>query len=131
MEPNLSPINTPKKRNFNDFSISKILEDLHWKTLEHRRMQARTIMAFKIISNQVILEPEMLPKVNNGRPQRNCNNIKVGFQNQLFEPQSRLDVTSNTFVYAAPKLWNKNISPQQAKARTIDKFKEYFKNETS
>ena len=84
-------------------------------------------MAYKIINNHVILEPQMLPKVNNTRPQRNCNNIKVGFQNQLFEPQSRLDITSNTFVYAAPKLWNRNISSQQAKARTIDKFKEYFK----
>ena len=119
----------PKKENYNDFSMTNILEDLHWNTLEFRRMQARTIMAYKIINNNVILEPQMLPKVTNERPHRNCNNVKVGFQNQLFEPQSRIDVANNTFFYATPKLWNTNISPQQAKSRTVDKFKSYFRNE--
>ena len=116
----------PKKENFSDYSISKILENLHWDTLEHRRMQARTIMAFKIINNCVILEPQMLPKVYNARP-RHCNNTKVGFKNQLFEPQARLDVVDNTFFYATPKLWNQNISQLQASANLVDKFKNHFK----
>ena len=89
-------------------------------------MQARTIMAYKIINNNVILEPHLLPKMNKGRPQRNCNSIKVGFQNQLFEPQSKIAAASNTFFYATPKLWNMNISPLQATSRTVDKFKSYF-----
>ena len=116
----------PKKENFSDYSISKFLENLHWDTLEHRRMQARTIMAFKIINNCVILEPQMLPKVYNARP-RHCNNTKVGFKNQLFEPQARLDVVDNTFFYATPKLWNQNISQLQASANSVDKFKNHFK----
>ena len=89
-------------------------------------MQARTIMAFKIINNCVILELQMLPKVYNARP-RHCNNTKVGFKNQLFEPQARLDVVDNTFFYATPKLWNQNISQLQASANSVDKFKNHFK----
>ena len=120
----------PKKGKSDQFSISKILENLHWDSLEHRRIQARTTMVFKIINNHVILEPEMLPKASNSRPQRECNNFKVGFQNQLSEPQARLDVVSTTFFYATPKLWNSNISPHQASSKTVDKFKKYFKWET-
>ena len=79
------------------------------------------------MNKHVILEPEMLPKASNMRPQRMCNNVKVGFQNQLSEPQARLDVASTTFFYATPKLWNTNISPNQASSKTVDKFKKYFK----
>ena len=55
----------PKKGKFDQFSISKILENLHWDSLEHRRIQARTTMVFKIMNKHVILEPEMLPKASN------------------------------------------------------------------
>ena len=55
------------------------------------------------------------------------NTTKVGFKNQLFEPQARLDVVDNTFFYATPKLWNQNISQPQASANSVDKFKNHFK----
>ena len=117
----------PKKGNYENFSISNILKDLNWDSLEERRMQARTSMAFKILNNNVILESELLPKVNNQRPDRACRGTTVGKQNQLFEPQARLDVTRTTFFYATPYLWNNNVTSHQASLTSIDAFKSNFK----
>ena len=46
-------------------------------------MKARTTMAYNILNNNVILESNLLPKVNLQRPERNSKNITVGLQNQL------------------------------------------------
>ena len=117
----------PKKKDYDSFSITKILHDLDWDTLEERRSRARLIMAYKIINGHVILEPNMMPKLNLKRPIRECNEAKVGLKNQLMEPQSRLDITKNTFFYATPKLWNDNVTPSQAAAPSADAFKAHFK----
>ena len=80
-------------------------------------------MAYKIINGHLILEPNMMPKFQNQRPQRECNGVKVGSNNQLFEPQSRLEVIGSTFFYETPMLWNTLISPSQANAPSVDAFK--------
>ena len=90
-------------------------------------MQARTSMDFKILNNNVILESKLLPKMNNQRPDRVCRGTTVGKENQLFEPQARLDVTRTTFFYATPYLWNSNITSHQASLTSIDAFKSNFK----
>ena len=112
----------PKKGNYENFSITKILDSLGWNSLESRRDQARLIMAYKILNKQVILEPELLPKNHMRHPTRKTNNQ----ENLLKESYSRLDSTQKTFFYAVPKLWNKHITPTQAKAPTVDAFKKYF-----
>ena len=117
----------PKKGDYNSFSITKILESLNWCSLEHRRMQARLTMAFKIINNKIILESDQLPKTNCWRPERKCNSVKVGLQNQLIEPQARLDIVKSTFFYATPHLWNNNVSPIQARSSNVDNFRKFFK----
>ena len=117
----------PRKGKYNEFSITNILEDLNWDTLEQRRMKARVTMAFKILNNLTILEPNMLPKITNERPERNCKGVTVGIKNQLLERQARLDVCSSTFFYATPKIWNYNITPKQASSKSVDTFKSYFK----
>ena len=58
---------------------------------------------------------------------RKCNEVRVGTENQLLEPPSRLDVTGHTFFYTTPKLWNNNVTPKQANAPSIDSFRRYFK----
>ena len=116
----------PKKGEFVKFSVTKILRDLKWDSLEERRTQARLSMAYKIINGLVILEPEMLPKLNFQRPLRQCNTAKVGPENQLVEPMSRLQITDSTFFFSIPKLWNNRITPSQAKAANIEKFKKEF-----
>ena len=80
-------------------------------------------MAYKIINGLVILEPEMQPKLNFQRPLRQCNTATVGPENQMVEPKSRLQITDSTFSFFIPKLWNNRITPSQAKAANIEKFK--------
>ena len=117
----------PKKNNYNAFSITKILQELDWDTIEERRNQSRLTMAYKIINGNVILEPSLMPKLNLQRPVRQCTGVKVGADNQLMEPQARLDVTRSTFFYSTPKLWNEKVSALQANAPSVDAFKEHFK----
>ena len=54
----------PKKGNYDNFSISKILKDLNWDSLEERRNHSRFIMTYKIINGHVILDPDMMPRVD-------------------------------------------------------------------
>ena len=116
-----------KKGKHEKISITNVLKSLNWESLEERRNQTRMIMVYKIINDKVILDSSLLPKVTNQRPTRTCNEVKVGHVNQLIEPQSRLDVVKNTFFYAAPQLWNNYVTPLQAKAPSVDAFKQHFK----
>ena len=117
----------PKKGDFSSFSITKLLNDLNWESLEERRQNARLSMAYKILNGHVILEQSLMPKLKYQRPMRQCNGVKVGSANQLVEPQSRLDVTGSTFFFATPKLWNNLVTPSQANAPSVDAFKNQLK----
>ena len=116
-----------KKGDYQHFSISKILNDLNWDTIEERRNQTRLIMAYKIVNGHVILDSEMLPKMQYQRPTRICNETKVGYENQLVEPTSTLDVAKTTFFFATPNIWNNCVSSLQAEAPSVDAFKQHFK----
>ena len=116
-----------KKGSFKLFSISKILSDLQMATLEERRNETRLTMAYKILNEQVILEPNLLPKLVNTRKQRNCNIYNVGIENQLLEPKARLKTTGKTFFFSIPKIWNEKVTPAQASAPSTDAFKKHFK----
>ena len=116
-----------KKGEFKKVSITKMLKNLQMSTLEERRNQARLNMAYKIINGHVILEPNMLPKVNKQK-QRECNIPNVGIDNQLLEPPPKLKITDKTFFNSIPKIWNDRVKPSQAKAPSVDAFKEHFKN---
>ena len=118
-----------KKGHFQKFSITKILNALQMETLQERRIQARLSMAFKILNGHVILETDMLPKCKIKPTQRQCNaTTNVGFDNQLFEPQPRLSHSSGkTFFYSIPKIWNDRITPSQARAPSVDAFRNHFK----
>ena len=89
--------------------------------------KARLTMVYKILNGFVILEPTMMPKLSLYRPMRQCNEAKVGIDNQLLEPHARLDVTKNTFFFATPKLWNNFITSKQANAPRVDAFQQHFK----
>ena len=115
-----------KGTDYKPFSISKLLRDLELDTLEERRAKARLTMAYKIINGFVILDQEMLPKLNQ-RLFRNCNAPNVGMKNQLFEPQPRLLVSGKTYFYDVPKLWNSLVSPTQANASSVEAFQQHFK----
>ena len=69
----------------------------------------------------------MLPKFTNKRTQRGCNITNVGIENQVIEPQSRLQNTGKTYFFSIPKLWNQKVTPAQARAPSVDAFKKHFK----
>ena len=94
------------------------------ETLEERRTHARLSMAYKIINGLVILEPKSLPKFTN---KRGCNFAKVGIENQLFEPQARL---KSKYIFLLNSQNNQKVTPEQAKAPSVDAFKQHFKRNT-
>ena len=114
----------PHNDNYDDFSISQLINDIGWDSLETRRNNAKLSMVYKILNNQIILPSSTLPRAVHNRTPRNCNQPKVGSINQLFEPHSRLATTGKTFFYSAPSLWNNNnVTPEQATAPSSDAFK--------
>ena len=113
----------PKNDNYDDFSVSQLINDLGWDSLETRRNNAKLSMVYKILNNHVILASSTLPRAAHYRKPRYCNEPKVGSINQLFEPHSRLLTTGKTFFYSAPSLWNNTITPEQANAPSCDAFK--------
>ena len=115
----------PKKGHYEDFSVSRLLNNLQWDSLEERRNRAKLNMAFKILNDEVILPPDLLPRTNNTFP-RKCNEPLVGSVNQLYEPRARLLATERTFFYTVPKLWNSRVTPSQANAPNLDSFKSHF-----
>ena len=118
----------PKKGKYEEYSISKLIKELGWTPLEERRNQAKLIMAYKILNNKVILNPESLPKKHYARPPRSCNLATVGAGNELEVPDARLDTTRNTFFFSVPALWNNLVSPEQANAPSVEAFKRHFSN---
>ena len=120
----------PKKGSYHTFSMSSLIENLGWSTLEDRRKEAKLKMAYRILHNEVILEPSHLPKKKSQRPQRHCTQVLVGSENELEEPFCRLQTTKNTFFFSTPALWNRMVTPTQAAAPSLEAFKGHFrKNE--
>ena len=83
-------------------------------------------MAYKILNGQVILPPDLLPKITHTRTPRTCNQAKVGLLNELYEPHATLHNTAESFFYLVPKLWNSTVSPEQAVSPSVDSFKGHF-----
>ena len=69
----------------------------------------------------------MLPKAVHQQPTRKCNEGKVGFENQLTEPACTIEVAQKTFFFSSPKLWNNNVSSQQANAPSVEAFKQQLR----
>ena len=117
-----------KKGCFKKVSISKLMNELQMETLAERRTKARLCMAYKIINNEVILESNMLPKVSISNKQRQCNAPNIGIENQLIEPKPKLQITEKTFFLSVPKIWNQRVTKSQAKAPSVEAFRNHFKS---
>ena len=116
----------PKKGHYNEFSISQILNDLSWESLEERRNKARATTAYKILNDKLILPPDLLPLANPLKQTRLTDQVRVGPNFHLLEPHARLNIVNKTFFYSAPRTWNTLVSPEQATAPSADSFKKYF-----
>ena len=120
--------NYPKKGEYEKFSVTKIVQDLGWETLEQRRINTRITMVYKIINSEVILPPDLLPKKIFKRPPRTCNSVTVSQEHELQTRVARTKTCENIFIYSAPTLWNNIVTPQQASSPSVDAFKSHFCN---
>ena len=53
----------PRKGHYGDFSISELISELEWDSLEERREQLKLNMVYKILNGKVILSPDSLPRL--------------------------------------------------------------------
>ena len=116
----------PKKGHYHEFSISQIIKDLNWDSLDERRHKARATTVYKIINGNLILPADLLPPANPPRKTRSTEQVTVGPAHHLKEPHARLNNVGKTFVYSAPRIWNSRVSPQQASSPSVDSFKNNF-----
>ena len=63
----------PKKGHYNEFSITEIMNNLNWDSLEVRRNKAPATTVYKILSGNLIL-----PRANLLRKTRTTEQVKVG-----------------------------------------------------
>ena len=103
----------PRKGHYEEYSISRILSNLNWDSLEDRRNHLRLTMAYKILNDHVIIPPESLPRNCQNRSSRQCTRTNVGNKNKLIEKYARLDTTRKTFFFDIPKMQNERVSPSQ------------------
>ena len=55
-------MNKPWYRQQHNASITKMLDELHWPTLQNYRKQARLILMFKIVNGNLIVPARCLPQ---------------------------------------------------------------------
>ena len=115
----------PKKGRYSEFSITRVLNQLNWQTLEERRNQIKLTMVYKIVNDEVIIPSSSLPKAKS-RPTRKCTESLVGSAHQLFERPFKINNSSRTFFYSAPRIWNSSVTTAQAEAPSTDAFKKHF-----
>ena len=116
----------PKKGHYHEFSISQIIKDLNWDSLEERRQKARATTAYKILSDKLILSANLLPPANPQHHTRSTEQVKVGPDHHLKVPHARLNNVEKTFLYSAQQIWKSRFTPQQAKSASVDSFKNNF-----
>ena len=116
----------PKKGHYHEFSISQIIKDLNWDSLEERRQKARATTAYKILSDKLILPANLLPPANPQHHTRSAEQVKVGPDHHLKVPHARLNNVEKTSLYSAPQIWNSRVTPLQARSASVDSFKNNF-----
>ena len=79
-------------------SVTNILTDLKWDTLQQRPINTRTTMLFRILYNLVDIEPD--PPLNNARSNRRHNQ-------RLSQIRTRTAIFQNSFFPATVVFWKK------------------------
>ena len=99
-----------------DSSVTEMLQDLGWQTLENRRREARLALLFKVVHGLVAIPHEGHIKKHRGRT-RAKNSHKL----QVFAPNT--DTFKYSFFPRTVKDWN-NLDNDTVNASTLDTFKQ-------
>ena len=103
-------LNKPYRKLQRD-SVTDMLAELKWKTLQERRDQHSLILFYKIVNNLVEIPSNILPP-----------KALRGSHHKYQIPPSNIDVHKHSFVPRTVRLWNK-LPVDVAGAPTLDTFK--------
>ena len=92
--------NKPWYKNKHNESITKMLTDLHWPTLESRRKQARLIVLFKIVNGLLTVPARFLP------PLPTITYTRANHSLKYVHPQPNLDLYKYSFLPRTVPQWN-------------------------
>ena len=109
--------NKPWYKNKHNESITKILTDLHWPTLESRRKQARLILLFKIVNGLLTVPARCLPSLPSITYTRANHSLKYA------HPQSNLDLYRYSFLPRTIPQWN-DLQITNIETLNLTSFKE-------
>lgn len=100
-------------------SVTKMLNELGWETLESRRKTARLTMMHKIVNGHVGINKDDHLVLNTEQRTRKCNHTN-------FKPiYGRLDVYKKSYFPRTIHEWNK-LDNYAVERTTIDTFKKYI-----
>ena len=98
-------------------SVSKLLRDLQWETLETRRRQQRLVFLYKILKEQVAVPAKSIDITYSSRASRGCLN-----KQKLYRPGTRTTEYQNSFVHRTIPQWNA-LPESVAQTGTVPTFK--------
>ena len=110
-------MNKPWYRHQHNVSITKILAELHWPTLQNRRKQARFILMFKIVNGNLTVPTRCLPLPPTVTCTRANHSLKYAHL------QSNMDVYRYSFLPRTIPQWN-NLQIANIETLTLITFKE-------
>ena len=108
--------NKPHRRN-NLTSVTAILRDLGWDTLQHRRHKARLISFYKMVNHEVAIPAEYHPEKKPSASTRRRNN------HQYAQHYASIQTYQQSFIPATIPLWNQ-LPEDVAAAPSVDIFKQ-------
>ena len=110
-------MNKPWYRQQHNASITKMLAELHWPTLQNRRKQARLILMFKIVNGNLMVLARCLPQP----PTMTCTCANHSLK--YAHLQSDLDIYRYSFLPRTVPQWN-NLRIANIETLTLITFKE-------
>ena len=108
-------MNKPWRRNQRD-SITNIISNLNWPTLQERRRSARLVLLDKILHNLLIIPNSYLPMISSVSRTRNSHIFK------LTPYQPRIDLYKYSFLPRTVLEWNR-LDDEVIEVDGIEQFK--------
>ena len=110
-------MNKPWYRQCHNVSITEILAELHWPTLQNRRKQACLILMFKIVNINLIIPARCLPL----SPTLSCT--RANHSLKYAHLQSNMDIYRYSFLPRTIPQWN-NLQIVNIETLTLTTFKQ-------
>ena len=110
-------MNKPWYRQQHNASITKMLAELHWPTLQNRRKQACLILMFKIVNGNLMVPARCLPQP----PTITCT--RANHSLKYAHLQSDMDIYRYSFLPRTIPQWN-NLQIPNIETLTLITFKE-------